>query len=371
MRKARLMNWFSGNRGSGARRGATAAITAGLLLFASACGSSSSPSASTGSSTTSTPQGQSTSPSTPANSSAGSTANAATPTSVQTFNLVNTKYAAEALPITAGISRGIFKKHGIDLHVTQASTSSVASAALISGRADLGLMQSAFVVSTDAAGGDLKLVGQLLDQLDYHIITAKGIKSLSDLVGKKMGDPGANNGNTATMKAVMDKAGYGADKLTYVTVGAQAAILAALQANQVQVGLLVAPFTIQARAAGLNDLGTVEKYLPNNTAAAFAGTTATLQKKADLVRNFLAAVLESTQWVAQNPTDAITLLMSSDKLTKDVATEDYNEVKDIYTKTGKIDPDGLTAWIQVATKYGVMKTPIPVEGLFTNEYLPQ
>ena len=369
MRKARLMNWFPGNSGSGARRGATAAITVGLLLFASACGSSSSPSAAAGSSTSSVPQGGSTSPSTPGNSSTGTPSSAA-PTSVETFNLVNTKYAAEALPITAGISRGIFKKHGIDLHVTQANTSSVASAALISGRADLGLMQSAFVVSTDAAGGNLKLVGQLLDQLDYHIITAKGIKNLSDLVGKKMGDPGANNGNTATMKAVMDKAGYGADKLTYVTVGAQAAILAALQANQVQVGLLVAPFTIQARGAGLNDLGTVEKYLPNNTAAAFAGTTATLQKKADLVRNFLAAVLESAQWVSQNPTDAITLLMSSDKLTKEVATEDYNEVKDIYTKTGKVDPDGLTAWIQVATKYGVMKSPIPADGLFTNEYLP-
>jgi NitT/TauT family transport system substrate-binding protein len=185
-----------------------------------------------------------------------------------------------------------------------------------------------------------------------------------------MGDPGPNNGNTATMKAVMDKAGYGADKLTYVTVGAQAAILAALQKNQVQVGLLVAPFTIEARGAGLNDLGTVEKYLPNNTAAAFAGTTATLQKKAELVRNFLAAVLESTQWVAQNPTDAISLLMQSDKLTKDVATQDYNEVKDLYTKTEKIDPQGLATWIAVATKYGVMKSAIPADGLYTNDYLP-
>jgi len=362
------MTWTPGKSLFGMRRSATVAVAAGLLVVASACSSnSSSARAAGGNPTAATSQAQS-----PAGSAAPSNGGAATasPSSLETLNLVTTKYAAEELPITAGLARGIFKKHGVDLQVTQAKTSSVASAALISGRADLGLMQSAFVVSADAAGGNLRLVGQLLDQLDYHVITAKGIKSLSDLVGKKMGDPGPNNGNTATLKAVMDKAGFGADKLTYVTVGAQAAILAALQKNQVQVGLLVAPFTIQARGAGLNDLGTVEKYLPNNTAAAFAGTADTLQKKSDLVRRFLAAALESTQWVAQNPSDAIALLMQSDKVTKDVATEDYNEVKDIYTKTGEIDPNGLTAWIQVATKYGVMKSQLPADSLYTNEYLP-
>lgn len=361
------MTWTPGKPFFGIRRGTTAAAATGLLVFAAACGSTSTAARTTGGSTAATSHTQSSSGSAVPSGGAGGSAS---PASLETLNLVTTKYAAEELPITAGLARGIFKKHGIDLQVTQAKTSSVASAALISGRADLGLMQSAFVVSADAAGGNLKLVGQVLDQLDYHVITAKGVQTLADLVGKKMGDPGPNNGNTATMKAVMDKAGYGATKLTYVTVGAQAAILAALQKNQVQVGLLVAPFTIQARAAGLNDLGTVEKYLPNNTAAAFAGTTDTLQKKSDLTRRFLAAVLESTQWVAQDPTGAIDLLMQSEKVSKAVATEDYNEVKDIYTKTGKIDPDGLSTWIQVATKYGVMKSEIPASGLFTNEYLP-
>jgi len=367
------MTWIPGKSPFTTRRGAPAVLAAGVLVLAAACGGNSSSGATSGGDSTSPASrdaSTSASVAAPGASAGAAAASSPEPTSLETLNLVNTKYAAEALPINAGISRGIFKNHGIDLQVTQAKTSSVASAALISGRADLGLMQSAFVVSADAAGGNLKLVGQQLDQLDYHVITAKGVKSLADLVGKKMGDPGPNNGNTATMKAVMDKAGYGAAKLTYVTVGAQAAILAALQKNQVQVGLLVAPFTIQARAAGLNDLGTVEKYLPNNTAAAFAGTTETLQKKADLVRRFLAADIESTNWVAQNPTDAIDLLMKTDKLTKDVATEDYNEVKDIYTKTGAIDPDALTTWVQVATKYGVMKSEIPVDGLYTNEYLP-
>ena len=363
------MSWSFGKRYGAVRGRGTivVAVAVTAVLAVSACSSSKSQesSRSKAPAANSSATGQDS-----ADASAGSPTSGGGDSAPKTLKLVNTKYAAEALPITAGISRGIFKKHGIDLQVTQANTSSVASSALISGRADVALMQSAFVVSADAAGAKIKLVGQLLDQLDYHIITAKGIQSLADLVGKKMGDPGPNNGNTATFKAVMDKAGYGAAKVTYVTVGAQAAILAALQKNQVQVGLLVAPFTIQARDAGLNDLGTVEKYLPNNTAAAFSAMPGTLQQKGGLVKEFLAAVLESTQWVVNNPTDAIDLLVSSDKLTKNVATEDYNEVKGMYTKTGAINADGLKIWIAVATKYGVMKKAIPADDLYTNDYLP-
>lgn len=292
------------------------------------------------------------------------------PQSLTTLKLVNTKYGAELLPVTAGLARGIFKKHGIDLQVTTANTSNIATSALVSGRADLGLMQAAFVVSADAAGADLVMVGTVLDELDYHIIAAKGITSLSQLVGKKMGDPGPNNGNTATMKAALDAAGIGSDKLSYVTVGAQSAILAALEANQVQVGLLVAPFTIQARQAGLSDLGTVVKYLPHNTAAAIAGRSAVIQKKATVVRQFLAALVESTRWVAQNPADALAILETADKMTPDVAKQSYDEVKDFYTKTGEIDPAGLSTWVNVALKYGVMNKSVSVSSLYTSQYLP-
>lgn len=356
----------------GAMKVAVAATTSALVLAGAAACSNSARSASSTSTAAQTQGASSTSATaSSAGSPAASGSTGASSTTMTTLRLVNTKYDAEELPIIAGMERGVFKKHGIDLQVTTANTSSIATSALISNRADLALMQAAFVVSADAAGAKIQLIGQLLDQLDYHIITAKGIKSLSALAGQKMADPGPNNGNTATLKAVMDKAGIGADKLTYVTVGAQSAILAAIEQNQAQVGLLVAPFTIQARDAGLNDLGTVEKYLPNNTAAAFAAMPNTLQSKSAAVKEFLAAVLESAQWVAQNSSAAIAMLVKDDKLTQQVATEDYNEVASMYTKTGAIDPAGLQAWIEVATKYGVMKNAVPASSLYTDAYLPK
>lgn len=290
--------------------------------------------------------------------------------SLTTLRLVNTKYGAELLPVTAGLERGIFAEHGIDLQVTRVQTSEIATSALVSGQEDLGLMQAAFVVSAYAAGADLKMVSSLLDELDYHIITTPEITSLEQLVGKKMGNPGPNNGNTATMKAVLDGAGIGADKVSYVTVGAQSAILAALQADQVQVGLLVAPFTIEARAAGLNDLGTVEEYLPGMTAAVIVGTSKVLEEKPDLVRSFLAALVESTRWCAENPEEAIEILVEAEDMTPEVARESYQEVADIYAKDGSINPDGLQTWIDVAVKYGVMNRAVEVDDVYTNEYLP-
>ena len=348
--------------------GAVGAMT--VLLAGAACsGKGAGAAGTTGAgSQSSGAAGQAASPAQPAGSAAQSPGGS--DGKLTTVRLVNTKYGAELLPVTAGLANGTFKKHGIDLQVTTANTSSVATSALVSGRADLGLLQAAFVVSADAAGAKLVMVGSVLDELDYHIITAKGIKSLDQLAGKKMGDPGPNNGNTATMKAALDAAGIGSQKLTYVTVGAQAPILAALEANQVQVGLLVAPFTIQARAAGLNDLGTVVKYLPHNTAAVIAGLSTTLQKQPDVVRNFMAALIESTQWVAQNQAAALKILESADKMTPDIAQQSYNEVKDFYTKDGAIDPTGLQTWVQVALKYGVMNKSVSVNDVYTAQYLP-
>jgi len=288
-----------------------------------------------------------------------------------TVRLANTKYGAELLPVTAGLKLGIFAKHGVDLQVTTAKSSEIATSALVSGRQDLGLMQGAFVVSADAAGASLKMVGSLMDELDYHIITSKDVTSLEQLAGKKMGNPGPNNGNTATMKAVLDSAGVGADSMTYVTVGVQAAILAALQADQVQAGLLVAPFTIQARAAGLNDLGTVEKYVPKMTAAAVAGDAKYLERNPDAVRRFLAGMVESTRWVADNPAEAIEILQEAENMTPEVAKESYDEIAGVYSKTGAIDEQGLQGWIDVALKYGVMNRSISAGDVYTNEYLPK
>lgn len=290
---------------------------------------------------------------------------------LRTVNLVNTKYAAELLPVTAGLSRGIFKAHGIDLKVTQAKSSDIATSALVSGRQDLALLQQAYVVSASASGANLVMVGNVLDELDYHIITSKDVTSLEQLAGKKFGGPGPNNGNTAVMRYVMDKAGIGQDKLTYVTVGVQAGILASIQAGQVDVGLLVAPFDIQARKAGLNDLGTVQKYLPGASAAVIAGVSETLKKKPDLVRDFIAALVESTRWVAKNPEAAVKLLAETEKMTPADAKASYDEVKDIYAKDGSMDVAALQTWIDVAVKYGVMKKPVKPEAIYSADYLPK
>jgi NitT/TauT family transport system substrate-binding protein len=288
---------------------------------------------------------------------------------LRTVNLINTKYAAELLPVTAGLSRGIFKAHGIDLKVTQAKSSDVATSALVSGRQDLALLQQAYVVSASASGAPLVMVGNVLDELDYHIITSKDVTSLDQLAGKKFGGPGPNNGNTAVMRYVMDKAGIGQDKLTYVTVGVQAGILASIQAGQVQAGLLVAPFDIQARKAGLHDLGTVEKYLPGASAAVIAGVADKLKEKPDLVRDFLAALVESTRWVATNPDAAVKLLADTEKMSAADAKESYQEVAKIYAKDGTMDTAALQTWIDVAVKYGVMKKPVAPGDIYTDEYL--
>lgn len=289
---------------------------------------------------------------------------------LQTVRLTNTKYAAELLPITAGMQRGIFKAHGIDLQISTVKSSDIASSALISHRADVAFMQQAFVVSAAAAGAPLVMVGNVLDQLDYHLIVGKGINSVSDLVGKKFGDPGPNNGNTAVMRYIMDKSGLGQKNLQYVTVGVQSAILAGIRSGQVQAGLLVAPFDIQARKMGLRDLGSVAKYLPDASAAVIAATSSTVKGSPGVIKKFLAALVESNAWVADNPASAIDLLAKDAKMTAADAKDSYAEVAGTYAKDGRMSTAALQEWINIALKYGVMTKSVKPSDVYDPSFLP-
>ena len=289
---------------------------------------------------------------------------------LQTIRLTNTKYAAELLPITAGQQRGIFKAHGINLELTTAKSSDIATSALVSHRADLAFMQQAFVVSAAASGAPLVMVGNVLNQLDYHLIVGKDINSVSDLVGKKFGGPGPNNGNTAVMRYIMDKSGLGQKNLQYVTVGVQAAILASIRSGQAQAGLLVAPFDIQARQEGLHDLGSVAKYLPGASAAVIAGESSTVKSESGAIKKFLAALVEANQWVADNPDAAIALLAKTAKMSPGDAKASYEEVAATYAKDGAMSRPALQEWIDVALKYGVMTKSVKASDVYDPSLLP-
>lgn len=297
-----------------------------------------------------------------------------TPDGLWAVTVVNTvsRMADDSfLPVLVGQKRGVFRKHGMQVEVTVGRTSQVASASLVSGRALLGFIQPAYVVSANSAGGNFRLLGSVYHQLDYNIVTSTDITSLKQLEGKIMAGPGPNNGNTIVFRATLEKAGVNSGTLTYATVGAQSAILAALKTGQAQAGLLSTVAAREAVATGLIDQGPVSKYLQNQTSVGIATTTDLLKKEPDLIRSFLAALKECNDWVIDNPAEALPILAEAMKGSLDDARPIFEADFPLLRKTLAINAEGLQDWINIALEYKLIEKRVSVEEVYTPDFLPK
>jgi NitT/TauT family transport system substrate-binding protein len=275
------------------------------------------------------------------------------------------------LPVLVGQSQGIFKKHGLEVQVAQGKTSQIASASLVAGRAQIALIQPAYVVSANAAGASFQMLGTIFHNLDYDIITSTDIKELKQLEGKIMAGPGPNNGNTIVFRAALEKAGVDSSTLTYATVGAQAGILAALQTGQAQAGVLSTVAARDAVAAGLIDQGPVSKYLPNQTAVAITSTKDLLASDGDVIRTFMEALAESNQWVLDNKEAALGVLAKATNVTPDEVRPDFEADFPLLGPSLAMDTKGLQDWNDIALQYKLIDKPVSVDDIYTPAFLPK
>lgn len=104
------------------------------------------------------------------------------------------------LPIMTGLDLGFFAAEALEVKAVYVRGGPTAIAALISGDVDYALVAGVPAVRAIAQGAPLVIVGGCQPYVDYTLIGAKGISSLSDLKGKWVGVTGA--GGIAEFAAV-------------------------------------------------------------------------------------------------------------------------------------------------------------------------
>src|SRR5918992_3256774 len=95
--------------------------------------------------------------------------------------------AAYNLPVTAGIARGVFARHGLELDIVYTRGSQMTSAALLQGECDIGALAADDVVyEVEAHGSDLfaflGLHGGIL-----QLVARPPIRTARDLAGARLG----------------------------------------------------------------------------------------------------------------------------------------------------------------------------------------
>jgi NitT/TauT family transport system substrate-binding protein len=120
-------------------------------------------------------------------------------------------------PLELGADYGIFKRYGLNVQVKVVSDAEIA-AAMSSGSIQFHVTSPPLELSY-AAGVPIQLVGIYGNHTQTYLAAAPGIKSVKDLVGKKIGITAPNGYSAIISKYALYKAGVPFSKVHFVPLG--------------------------------------------------------------------------------------------------------------------------------------------------------
>ncbi|WP_051628967.1 ABC transporter substrate-binding protein [Arthrobacter sp. UNC362MFTsu5.1] len=284
--------------------------------------------------------------------------------------LVSSITGSSFLAVTAGLDQKIFEKHGVEIELIKVKSSAEAAAAVASGQADIAAMVPEGVVAVVAAGSKMKMVGNLLHEVQHRLEVPASITSAKDLAGKKVGVVGPGNGGEILAKAYLAENGVDPSEVTFVATGPQPAQLAALTTGQIEGAMLVPPYDLKAESAGMHPLSILREDFPKIPAQVFASSDRSLAANGESVKKFMAAATESAQWVVDHPEDATKILAADAQISPEDAKASFDRAKDAYSLDGVVSDEGLTKWLELSEKYAALPKIPAIADVYDGQYLP-
>ena len=191
-------------------------------------------------------------------------------------------------------SAGIFNKHGLDVEVIATPTGVEGMNALIAGELQFLQISGGTTASAALGGADVMVVGTTLDALVQQLIARPEIEKPEQLKGKTVGITRFGTSIDVGARLALKHFGLVPDKdVAIVQVGGMDSMVAALQANRIQAGILSYPAITQALKLGHHLLLDVPSL---GIPYAFTGMTTRgrlIKDDPDLVRRYMMAQTEA------------------------------------------------------------------------------
>ncbi len=258
--------------------------------------------------------------------------------------------------IVVAQQQGFFKKNGLKVTL-MTSFNTAALLPALGKQFDLLTVTPTTVLQGAAAGLKPQLVGgETIENTKYqssYIIAAKGITSVKQLKGQKIGVVGLAGVLYSSTLIRLHRAGLKPSDVTFVQVPFND-MNADLQSGAVQAVVTIYPFQGQLLAAGYSNLGNPVIAVVHNQNAMDAGWAANQSWAAShgkTLKAFAKAQNQALAWMKANPAGVATILENSFQLPSFVATK-YDAVD--YTSFA-ITPNYLLPWAGPLWTSGQMK----------------
>lgn len=232
------------------------------------------------------------------------------------------------------LEKGFYKKNGLEVAIKAFPSASISMKALIAGDVEAGLQGTEALVAR-GRGSDVRSI--LIDTpvTDFVFLAQKNIKSVADLVGKRIAvsQPGAISWHVP--RIFMKLKGVDPDKAEYVAMGSPASRYKAIVAKKVDASIVNIEHWVMAEKEGLNNIGLIPETIPELILGWTVVRAQDLKAKQGKFYNYVKAHLQASQFMKTNKEGTIEVAL---KWVSDATRENLSKTYDLLVKTRVWEP---------------------------------
>jgi ABC-type nitrate/sulfonate/bicarbonate transport system substrate-binding protein len=283
--------------------------------------------------------------------------------------------ASPILPTNVADKLGLFKKHGLDVKISDFTGGSKLSQAMVAGSIDIGVgagTEMAFV----SKGAPIIAVCDAAPPIPFIGIAVpwdSPVHTVDQLKGKKIGVSGAGSLSDWLARELAHHEGWAPEDVTRVAIGnGAAAVLAAFRTNGLDADMSVTSNIFnweEKKEARL--LISASKYVGNIAAGAIYATQQLIATDPDALRRFLAAWLETIDYMSKHKAETVKIESAVTGYSESVMAKEYDLTKSMFSKDCKFDADSLANLKQAFIDQKLVESPPDMSKLYTEAFLPQ
>jgi NitT/TauT family transport system substrate-binding protein len=280
------------------------------------------------------------------------------------------------------LERGYYKAKGLDVELQNSKGSGDSIAKVDTGRADVGLADSAVVIAAIGRGARIKVVGMVFDKTPLNIWSRKEapITRPKDLEGKTIGAP-PGDGQRQVFPAFAKLTGIDPGKVTWVNIepAAKVPALAEKRVDAVADYTTGLPFYEKAMGKGNAVMLSWADHGFDMYSMSIIASEKTMKDRSRTLRAFLEASYQGWRDVMDNPKSALEIFK------KRVPEIDLSIIEpnmmmglelmktERYAKhgVGFIDDKKMCQSVDLVNTYMGVPTKVDCKVVFTNEFLPK
>jgi ABC-type nitrate/sulfonate/bicarbonate transport system substrate-binding protein len=166
--------------------------------------------------------------------------------------------------------------------------------------------------------------------------------------------------------------GWGVDGITPVPVGGPTHTVAAVETGKVEGGVASTEMTLQLeRDKRLKQIYNFAKLVPHFITHVIEARKDLVKDKPDMVRRFVAAWFETTEWMYGHKKESVQISAKVLKQPEDLMAKIYDFEMPEFSHTGKFEPEAVALLKESFIEQKRLDKKPADNELFTEEFLPK